>query len=94
MVANDRLDFYLDARTDIEAELEKGYVETASVDLLDIASLEIYMAFSSNFKGRLLRDIWDRRMKELDASGELRAFYNKYESYTSFYPFSQKSASP
>jgi polar amino acid transport system substrate-binding protein len=93
MVANDRLDFYIDARVEIESELNKGYVEMASMDIMDIEMLKIYMAFSPNFRGNQLKDIWDQRMQALHDSGELQSLYKKYMSYTSFYPINEKSGS-
>ncbi len=92
MVVNDRLDFYLDACTDVISEFNKGYVDASSLDMMDIGILKLYMAFSPSLKGRQLRDIWDRRMVELHNSGELRSFYKKDDPvYTTFYPFVEDS---
>jgi len=86
MVIADRLDAFLDAKHDIELELQKGEIDRSGIDVKEILQLKLYMAFANNDKGRELAQIWDSRLKELHDSGELKKFYDKY-GYARYYPF-------
>lgn len=86
MVASDRLDAFLDAKTEIELEIKNSNIDTSNLDIAELLKLKLFMAFSNTEKGKELAKIWDARLQELHESGELKAFYDK-NGYTSYYPF-------
>lgn len=73
-----RIDFFLDARADILAELAKGDVNREELQLETLFKLKIYLAFAETERGRKLRDIFDERMAELVPSGELKPLFEKW----------------
>lgn len=86
MVERDRMDVFLDAKHELKAELEKGEVDAAALEMADFLELKTYLAFQNSDLGRKLAQVWDERMKELHASGELKALYSG-AAYTEVYPF-------
>ena len=50
-------------------------------------TLKLFTVFAQTDKGKQLADIFDRRFKELVASGEVKKLYDQYRAYSSFkYP--------
>ncbi len=73
-----RLDFFLDAKGDLE-----DYIKAASVDLSryhvqTVMKLKLYLVFSNTPKGKELARIFDERYPELLKSGEIKKLYDKY----------------
>lgn len=83
-----RLDFFLDAKEELEEEVEKGYFNAADYEIKPIMQLNLYMAFSNNERGRQLKDIFDERFPQLLKSGEIQQLYNKWDWET--FPFNDQ----
>lgn len=82
-----RVEFFLDAAWELEAildDLPAG--RQAEFSYNSIKPLPLYMAFADTPKGRRLAQVWDDRMEEMHARGELQAIYAANEDYTDFYP--------
>lgn len=75
MVIHGRLDAYLDAEHDIETLFEKKPSLKGQIDSYTILKLPLYIGFAKNEKGKELMEIWDKRINEMKANGELKKFY-------------------
>ena len=73
-----RIDFFLDARTDILAELAKGEVNREEFQIEILFKLDLYLAFADTERGRKLRTMFDERMAELVPSGKLKPLFEKW----------------
>lgn len=81
-----RIDVFLDARVEIENEVQNSGFDMAQYSLQPFLDLGLYMAFANTGKGQILADLWDKRLKEMHESGELKAIYGN-QDYTEYYPF-------
>lgn len=86
MVQGGRLDAFLDAKIELDSEIENSKIDSSDIDIGEILQLKLYIGFNKDDRGKKLSKIWDERMIELHNSGELKTFYNKH-GYTSYYPF-------
>ena len=80
------LDFFLDAATDLQTAMEKGEVDSEQFQMETVLQLNLYLAFAENDRGRQLMEIFDTRMTELIASGELKPLFAQWDSD---YPFEE-----
>lgn len=78
MLEHDRLDFFLDTETELQEALQEGYIDVDAFQVETLLRLTVHLAFAENERGRQLRQIFDERMAELAASGELRPLYEKW----------------
>jgi ABC-type amino acid transport substrate-binding protein len=84
LLVSGRADYFLDTKALHLAWLEKqqsGSLDTSKTSdfrLKDISSLNLFMIFSDNPRGKRLRDIFDAGMENLIDSGELSKMYKKY----------------
>ena len=85
MLKTDRIDGILDAKPELECALKRGKFNTNNFTTIKIVELKLYMAFANTKSGRRLAQIWDKNIQLLIDSGELKAFYEKYDY--SDYPF-------
>jgi len=75
MLQHGRLDYFLEAKSDIEA-IDKSLLEGLDVTIL--LQLHLYYAFANNEKGQKLLQIYQERFPVLLESGEIRALYEKW----------------
>jgi len=87
MLEHDRVDFYIDALTEVDYVLGQS-PQPERFRRTHVAELPLYLAFARNDQARALRDLFDRRMDELVRSGELRPIF---EHWKQPYPFATDS---
>jgi len=73
----DRFDFFLDDRDDMQNAIEKNNFDTKAYSFRELYSFKLYPAFRDDKRGKILRDIWDKRFEKLLKSGELKKIYVK-----------------
>ncbi len=78
MLAKDRLDFFIDTEAELEAALKEGTANADDIQIETLLKLNVYLAFAETDRGRRLMGIYDDRMAELTASGELKPLYEKW----------------
>ena len=74
----DRIDFFMDARNDLEAVLNKGVIDVTRYTVETVMELDRYLAFSYNQKGETLKKIFDDRFPQLVESGEIERLFAKW----------------
>lgn len=89
MLKRGHADYYIDA------EQEMDYIREHATDfsayrLTHLIDLPLYLGFADNVRGRELRDVFDKRMDELVASGQLRPLYRRWKMP---YPFEHEPGS-
>ncbi|WP_416770666.1 substrate-binding periplasmic protein [Pseudomonas sp. RHF3.3-3] len=83
MLQHDRVDFYIDALTEVESVL--GQAEDPKLFRnTHLAELPLYLGFADNERGRALLALYDQRMTELVKAGGLRRIF---EHWKQPYPF-------
>ncbi|HDS1817187.1 TPA: transporter substrate-binding domain-containing protein [Pseudomonas putida] len=87
MLEHDRVDFYIDALTEVEYVLGQAS-DPARFRITHVAELPLYLAFAHNDQSKALRDLFDKRMAELVRSGELKPIF---EHWKQPYPFAADS---
>lgn len=85
MVMSDRLDVLLDARSELEVELSLEDAKGKSLELSTLTELKLYPGFANNERGKMLREIYDKRFEQLLESGELKTLFEQYG--WDFFPF-------
>lgn len=78
-----RVDFYIDARTEIEDLLDET-ADKSSYRITDLTRLPVYLGFSDSPRGRELAQLYDRRMETLVKQGSLRPLFERWRQP---YPF-------
>ena len=78
-----RVDFYVDAQTEVDYVYSAAR-EPSRFRRTHIAELPLYLAFGRTDEARALKDLFDRRMDELIASGALREIFTRWKQP---YPF-------
>ncbi|MEO2279410.1 substrate-binding periplasmic protein [Pseudoalteromonas pernae] len=84
MLAKGRVDFFIDALSEITSELDKDLELNAKISCQVIHEESIYLAFHNNARGVSLKQKWDLRFSQLIANGELEKLFAKYNVA---YPF-------
>ena len=80
LLVNNKVDYYLDARSMLEAQLATLSIEQQShFKIQDYARLNLYMIFSKDDKGQALKAYYDAKTKQLFATKALDAIYQKYQ---------------
>lgn len=88
MLERGRVDFYIDAQTEVEYVLDQAKEEERDqFRSTHIAELPLYLAFGKTDQGRALKELFDRRMDKLVADGELRGIFAQWEQP---YPFAKE----
>ncbi|KPA91618.1 substrate-binding periplasmic protein [Pseudomonas asplenii] len=83
MLQHDRVDFYIDALTEVESVL--GQAEDPKLFRnTHLVELPLYLGFADNERGRALLALYDQRMTELVKAGGLRRIF---EHWKQPYPF-------
>ncbi len=83
MLEHDRVDFYIDALTEVDYVLEQASVPE-KFRRTHVAELPLYLAFVNNAQGRTLSNLFDQRMEALVRSGELQPIFDHWKQP---YPF-------
>lgn len=78
LVRHNRVDYLIDVRTILTTHLAKQ-PDKSEFELVDIGSLNLYMAFSKSERGKRIAKLFDGRVTELKKSGKLAEIYNKYQ---------------
>jgi polar amino acid transport system substrate-binding protein len=78
MVANRRIDYYLDADSDIRIFLQDKPELAAQLKCQVIHKEKIYLAFADSPFARELMELWDSTMPSLIQSGYLKMKYEQY----------------
>jgi polar amino acid transport system substrate-binding protein len=73
-----RIDFFIDARHDLEAVLNKGVIDITRYTVEIVMELDRYLAFAYNQKGEALKKIFDDRFPQLVESGEIEKLFAKW----------------
>jgi polar amino acid transport system substrate-binding protein len=80
LLLKNRIDYYLDAKSDIEATIEEMGLDRKKFDIRLIKYLNLYVCFADTPKGKSLRTIWDKNMEKLIKSGMLKPIFEKWDS--------------
>lgn len=87
MLEHDRVDFYIDARTEVDHVLGQTS-QPERFRRAHVAELPLYLAFARNDRAKALRDLFDKRMAELVRRGELKPIFEHWQQP---YPFTSGS---
>ena len=87
MLEHDRVDYYIDALTEVDYVLGQAS-QPERFRRTHVAELPLYLAFARNDQAKALCDLFDKRMKELVRSGELKPIF---EYWKQPYPFNAGS---
>jgi polar amino acid transport system substrate-binding protein len=87
MLEHDRVDYYIDALTEVDYVLGQAS-HPERFRRTHVAELPLYLAFARNDQAKALCDLFDKRMKELVRSGELKPIF---EHWKQPYPFNAGS---
>lgn len=83
MLDKGHADFYLDAREEVERVLSDAQ-EPSRYRVTPLTTLPLYLVFADNPRGRVLAELFDKRMGELVADGSLRPIFKHWQQP---YPF-------
>lgn len=78
MLASRRIDYFIDARPELEEMLQGKGVDASVYRITDIASIPLYLGFANNERGRALAQLFDARMQALYRSGELERLFDRW----------------
>ena len=73
-----RVDFFMDARNDMESVLNQGIIEVGRYTVETVLQLDRYLVFASNAKGKTLKKIFDHRFPQLVQAGEIERLFAKW----------------
>lgn len=79
MLASRRIDYFIDARPELEEMLQGKGVDASVYRITDIASIPLYLGFADNERGRALAQLFDERMQVLYRSGELERLFARWQ---------------
>lgn len=83
MLDQGHADFYLDALGEVNDVLNSA-AEPSRYRITLLTNLPLYLGFADNARGRVLAELFDRRMDELVANGSLRPIFKRWQQP---YPF-------
>lgn len=86
MLEAGRLDFFLDTEGELLGALEEGMIDRSAYRIETISTLNVYLAFADNERGKALLNLFDERMETLVRAGELKPIYDKWNLR---YPFEE-----
>lgn len=83
MIRLERLDFFMDSKTEIEILLNSAHNIEDNYHKKNIFKIDLFPAFRADAKGRDLIKTYERNIEKMRRSGYLRKLYEKYGvSYT------------
>jgi len=74
-----RFDVFLDDFDDMQSEIESEDPDMSSFQVKNIAKIFLFPAFRDDKRGEILKNIWDKRMNEIQENGEFSKLYSSYE---------------
>ncbi|GAK59140.1 hypothetical protein U27_06116 [Candidatus Vecturithrix granuli] len=87
MLEKDRIDGYLDTTDEIETYLEELQFDPTFYHIEPLWTRDLYLLFADTPKSKVLIEIYDQRIPELLASGELQKIFEKWKiSFPAFTP--------
>ncbi|MFV3306403.1 substrate-binding periplasmic protein [Pseudomonas sp. NY15181] len=78
MLDSRRIDYFIDARPELEEMLQGKGVDASVYRITDIATIPLYLGFANNERGRALAQLFDARMQALYHSGELERLFDRW----------------
>jgi polar amino acid transport system substrate-binding protein len=84
MLRSGRVDFYVETKEEILGALKSMKLSEKDFRLDMLKRLKLFVCFADNDKGRKLQSVWDKRIPELIASGELKKAYAKWDFSESY----------
>jgi polar amino acid transport system substrate-binding protein len=85
MLENDRIDAYLESLIDLERYIRNNQIDMSQYQMEILVAKNAYIKFSNSNKSKKLIEIYDKRIPELMASGELKTMFEKWK--VKFEPF-------
>jgi ABC-type amino acid transport substrate-binding protein len=76
-------DFYIDARPEVDYVLSRA-AKPQQYRVTNLTQLPLYLGFADTPRGHALAELFDQRMTQLIASGELRPIFERWQQP---YPF-------
>ena len=74
-----RVDYWIDAKEDIEDFFKKTSIDATPYRMEIIQSLKLYLGFAGTERGKKLADIFDRQFEKLLESGEIQKIHDKWK---------------
>lgn len=84
MLERGHMDFYIDASTEVDELLASQPQQAERFRSHALMRLPLYAGFADTARGRALAELFDRRMVELLANGELKPIFQRWQQP---YPF-------
>lgn len=78
MLDSHRIDYFIDARPELEEMLQAKGVDASVYRITDIATIPLYLGFANNERGRALAQLFDARMQTLYRNGELERLFARW----------------
>lgn len=78
MLQADRFVFFLDAKGDLDALVKNGTLDSSLFERQTILKLKLYTVFRKDERGKRLAQLFDKGMKRLLESGQLKNMYIDY----------------
>ncbi|WP_082450442.1 MULTISPECIES: transporter substrate-binding domain-containing protein [unclassified Pseudomonas] len=78
MLDGHRIDYFIDARPELEEMIEAKGVDASVYHITDVGSIPLYLGFANNDRGRALAKLYDSRMQALYRSGELERIFARW----------------
>lgn len=86
LMEKDRIDVFLDSGVEIDDYISSAKFDMTNYEIAPMLELKMYMAFRPDERGKMLAELWDKRVKAMHDSGELKKLYDTH-GYTEYYPF-------
>ncbi|QRY81213.1 transporter substrate-binding domain-containing protein [Pseudomonas sp. PDNC002] len=78
MLDSHRIDYFIDARPELEEMLEGNGVDASVYHITDVGTIPLYLGFANNDRGQALAKLYDQRMQALYRSGELERIFARW----------------
>jgi polar amino acid transport system substrate-binding protein len=78
MLENDRIDYFIGAKSDIEDYIRNGRQNMREFGMAYAMHLGLYVAFADTPRGVQLRELWDAEMAKFHTTDAFKAIYKKY----------------
>ncbi|APW37074.1 hypothetical protein RD110_07590 [Rhodoferax koreense] len=78
MLENDRFDYFIGAKSDLEDGIKKDKIDMGRYEMVFAMNLGLYLAFADTERGRSFRAMWDKEMEGLHKTDAFKAVYKKY----------------
>ena len=78
MLDSRRIDYFIDARPELEEMLQAKGVDASVYRITDVTTIPLYLGFANNPRGQALAKLFDARMQALYRSGELERLFARW----------------